>query len=199
MIDDVIAQANLITSSYKRNNYGQMFYSLLRCINPSRCVEIGTLGGYSTIFIAAALRDNNYGHLYAYDLWDKYAYHHTLQSETQLSIDAVALQDWVDLIQKDAYSVLDDYEDNTIDFMHVDISNNGAVFDRFLVDAEYKLTTGGVLIFEGGSEKRDMVPWMKKFNKPKIQPVINGHPLIGTIYDAVVIRPYPSITICVKR
>ena len=47
------------------------------------------------------------------------------------------------------------------------------------------------MIMEGGSEQRDNVEWMIKYNKPQIQPVIKK-------YGLNVIGTFPSITIIKK-
>ena len=38
-----------------------------------------------------------------------------------------------------------------------------------------KLSTNGMLIFEGGSKERDKIEWINNYNKPKIQPVIEKY------------------------
>lgn len=201
MLEKVRQLTDIMHSSYKENNYGLVFYSLVRCLKPLRCIEIGTLEGYSTLFIAAALKDNdNDGHLCAYDLWEDYEHRHVSQNVTQANIDIMLLQDYVTLTKMNAYYVMERWPDDRIDFIHVDISNDGEIFDRFLREAAPKLISGGILIFEGGSVERDAVDWMDKFNKPKIQHVIESHRLMSEpIYDIVVIEPFPSITICTKR
>ena len=50
------------------------------------------------------------------------------------------------------------------------------------------MSENGIMIMEGGSEQRDNVEWMIKYNKPKIQPVIKK-------YGLNVVGTFPSITI----
>src|SRR3989338_5820435 len=59
-------------SSYEENNYGELFYSLIRIYQPEKVVELGTLAGYSAYHIARALRANGHGTLDCYDLWGEY-------------------------------------------------------------------------------------------------------------------------------
>jgi len=54
------------------------------------------------------------------------------------------------------------------------------------------LSKKGVLILEGGSEKRDNVEWMSKYNKSKIKPVLEKY---KTKYSVTTLGDYPSITI----
>ena len=51
------------------------------------------------------------------------------------------------------------------------------------------------MILEGGSEERDNVEWMNKFNKPKIQPVLKKYAdsVRITVFD-----DYPSLTLIRK-
>jgi len=85
-----------------------------------------------------------------------------------------------------------------IDLLHVDIANDGDVY-KFTIDNYLDLVkVGGVIIFEGGSEERDNVGWMQKYNKTKIKPYIDH--LIESREDIRVttLDKFPSVTI-VKR
>lgn len=44
-------------------NFGQLLYNLVRTTKPSTVVEFGTSFGISTIFLAAALEDNQHGNI----------------------------------------------------------------------------------------------------------------------------------------
>jgi predicted O-methyltransferase YrrM len=48
----------------------EITYLLLRELRPAAVVEIGTFHGWSTTWILRALRANDTGHLYSYDLVD---------------------------------------------------------------------------------------------------------------------------------
>jgi hypothetical protein len=50
----------------------------------------------------------------------------------------------------------------------------------------------GVMILEGGSEARDNVDWMDKYNKKKIKPYLDS---ISGDYIIHTINKFPSITI----
>ena len=51
------------------------------------------------------------------------------------------------------------------------------------------------MILEGGSEERDNVEWMNKYNKPKIQPVLKKYDNDVII---TVLNDYPSLTLIKK-
>ena len=55
-----------------------------------------------------------------------------------------------------------------------------------------KLNDNGVLILEGGSKERDQIDWMKKYNKPQIQPVLCKY---KNDYNILTIGTVPSITL----
>jgi len=161
-------------------------------------VELGVLEGYSAIFIAAALRANGKGRLYAYDLFEYYEHRCSTLEYVQSNVDKLALGSYIELIKGNAYDV-EIVENNSVDFIHIDLSNDGDVFRTFLERMDPKLRVGGVIIFEGGSAERDNYEWMVKYNKPKIQDVIQSNELLITNYEFVVLRPFPSVTICTKR
>ena len=58
-----------------------------------------------------------------------------------------------------------------------------------------KISNNGIVILEGGSEERDNFEWMKKFNFPKIKPVIDN---IKSKYEVHVLQPFPSMTLIKK-
>ena len=55
-----------------------------------------------------------------------------------------------------------------------------------------KLKKNGILLLEGGSKERDNVEWMTKYNKPKINNIINKY---KNKYEIITIGTIPSITI----
>ena len=47
---------------------GVLLYCLIRHVKPVRVIEVSTSSGYSTIFSAMALKDNNFGKIYTFEL-----------------------------------------------------------------------------------------------------------------------------------
>ena len=45
-----------IRSSYLKNNYKSMFQALIGITNPTVCVELGVLDGFSTVVIGSILK-----------------------------------------------------------------------------------------------------------------------------------------------
>jgi len=68
-------------TSYNANNFGDIFYALVRLYKPELIVELGTGTGYTTLHMAKALRDDKKGRIDSYDLWENYKFkNHPLRS-----------------------------------------------------------------------------------------------------------------------
>ncbi len=50
----------------------QLLYSFVRMLKPKNCVEIGSRKGYSAVWMAQALEDNDLGHLTCIDPFIKF-------------------------------------------------------------------------------------------------------------------------------
>lgn len=170
-------------------NYGDLITSISSAINPSKIVEIGILDGYSLEqFINSS---NNNTNICAYDLFEDFNGNH---SSRQLLEEKFKIYNNVTIEYGDFYKV---YEliDN-IDIIHIDIANNGDVFEYAIKHYIPKLSKSGVMILEGGSITRDNVEWMKKYNKPMI------HPILEKYKDYLEIKTFgtfPSLTLIRKK
>ena len=191
-------------SSYIENNYGEVLKAYILGWKPTTMVELGVLDGYSTIAIAEAIKEMNYlyqmqSKLIAYDLFEDYEFKHGNKEEVESKIKEAGLQDLVELRKGDAYKVYADFPDNSVQFLHVDISNTGETLRTILELWNPKLIERGLVMFEGGSDERDNIEWMVKYNKPSIKKeietnkFINDHYMYGTYYA------YPSMTVFLKR
>ena len=87
-------------------------------------------------------------------------------------------------------------EKNSLDFVHIDISNDGSVYEWAFEIFLLKLSPGGILILEGGTEERDSVEWMSKYNKPPIQAVIER---FKETWNIQVVKDFPGLTIATKK
>ncbi len=177
-----------------------VFRSLILSHKPKMVVECGVLDGYSTFHIAHSLRFNhrNKGILngfHAYDLWEDYEYKHGNFDEVHNMIISQGLRDYVTFIKNDAFEASKFYRDGTVDFLHVDISNNGDTLVKILDVWGDKLSEDGMIAFEGGSTERDNIEWMKEFNFPSIVTALTN--LRG--WDFQVLTPFPSMTLLWKK
>mgnify|MGYP001596316954 CR=1 FL=1 len=156
-----------IESSYRDNDLGKTLYDLVLKYKPKKIVEHGVLFGYSTVAMAQALDELGGGHIYAYDLFDTYSFKHATMEETQANINRYNVSKYVTLAQKDFNEWLKDSED--FDMMHIDISNKGDTIEQLYEVVKEQVQKGAIVLFEGGSEERDNVEWMIKYNCKKIR------------------------------
>lgn len=191
-------------SSYARNNLGEIFTTYIKCFRYTRIVELGVLDGYSAAHIARGLRVNKErwgleGHLDAHDLWELYPYRHGDMQKTQRFLDDAGLSQFVTLMQNDAFNIHQEYADKSVHFLHIDISNTGEILKRIMELWDRKIVQGGIIAFEGGSEERDQVAWMIKYNKPPIKPELESNYIIKQNYIYATYLQWPSLTILYKK
>ena len=158
-----------IASSYADNHIGITIYDYVRKTKPSRVVEFGTLHGYSAICIGLALRDNGFGTIECYDLWEEYEFNHTTMERTRENIEKYNLADIVKLKKGDVYSVCKKID--KFNLAHIDISNDGKRLDKILTLLARHINTGSDILFEGGSIERDKQSWISKNNKTPINDI----------------------------
>lgn len=191
-------------SSYIEMNYGMVFRALILAHQPSMVVECGVLDGYSTSNIAHALRANRIGrgirsNFVAYDLWEEYEYKHGRFNEVATFLrEAGLLNHYVSLHYGDAFESVKNFQDLSVDFLHMDISNDGDVLTRTLHYWGPKIRQGGIIAFEGGSTKRDNIDWMIKYNKTPIVPELERL-LSSEEWSFQVFTEYPSMTLLFKK
>lgn len=191
-------------SSYAQNNLGEILLTYIKCFRYPLCVELGVLDGYSTSFIAQGLKVNKErwglnGHLDAYDLWEEYSYRHgDFISVSNMLVD-LGVKEFVTLHKGDAFEVYKNYTDKSVHFLHVDISNTGEILRKIMEVWDRKIYQGGCIAFEGGSQERDEVEWMQKYNKLPIKPELESNPIIKKNYIYATYLKFPSITILYKK
>ena len=191
-------------SSYIDNNYGEVFKAYVLGWKPANLIELGILDGYSTLAIAEAVKEMNFlyemkAKLVSYDLFEDYEFKHGIKDEVESKIKESGLQDLVELRKGDAYKVYSDFEDNTVQFLHVDISNTGEVLRNIMELWTPKMIQRGLILFEGGSEERDNIEWMVKYNKSSIKREIETNKFINDNYIYGTYYPYPSMTIFLRK
>ncbi len=183
-----------VRSTYKDHGYGRFFYALARAIRPRFCVELGVLHGFSLLAVAAALRDNGAGSIRGIDLFEDYPYRHAQHADVENHIRACGLENWSAITKADAFLAHGGHND--LDYLHVDLSNDGDTY-RFA----FRHWAGRVrqaILLEGGSAERDQVDWMVKYGKPPIVPAIDEIRRAYPDWTIVVLEPYPSLTVAVR-
>lgn len=151
-----------IESSYRDNNLGKTLYDSVRFYKPHKIIDFGVLNGYSTICMAMACKENGFGKVKVYDLFEKYEYNASNFSRLVNTLKEYGLIDWVEIEQVNFFDWIKNPEH--FDLLHVDISNTGDILDLMWDN----LKGNGEVIFEGGSDQRDRVGWMVVHNKKPI-------------------------------
>lgn len=169
----------IIRSSFYHNDLGRTIYDTVMELKPSKVIEFGTLDGYSACCIGQALHELGRGHLFSYDLWDDYDFNHGELSKTQYNLNYYGVQKYVTLLHGDFFYW--DYE--PADLYLIDISNNGDI-----IKYACEKIKGGVIMFEGGTEERDNIEWMKTYNKT---------PIIGSVPFKVINPLFPALSVCI--
>lgn len=193
-----------VESTYKQNNYGDLFYSTARVLKPRLVVEFGTYQGYSGMHLAAGLRDNAEirSELHLVDLWDNYQYRHCSIDATIGNFKRNGLLEMPNVrVRFDecrAEFATFICPDGSIDLLHVDISNCGHTLQAIFEAWEGKLSPGATVIIEGGSVERDAYDWMVKFNRQKIRPWLQSD-WVNERFDWVTFDPFPSVTVMRRK
>lgn len=151
-----------IESSYEPNNLGKTLYDWVRYLKPEVVIDFGVLNGYSTVCLAMACRENGFGKVKVYDLFEKYEYKHAKFEKLIKNLQDYGLMDWVDIEEKNFFDWIKKPE--KFGMLHLDISNTGDIIDLVWDN----LKDNGEVFFEGGSEQRDRVGWMVVHNKKPI-------------------------------
>jgi len=156
-------------------------------MSPLTITEIGIGTGFSLqCFIECAPAG---AEIKAYDLFDGFNGNHPSFSETIKKFPGSLISDG------DFFELHQSIKDNSLDLLHVDIANNGEVYQFALDNYLEKLTDSGIIILEGGSEDRDQIGWMKKYKKPPIAPVLERN---KNKFKILTFGEVPSITLIKK-
>jgi predicted O-methyltransferase YrrM len=124
-------------------DYGRFLYAIARARKATRIVEFGTSMGISTIYLAAALRDNGGGHLIGSEMEPAKV------ARARANLDAAGLSDLVDIRVGDALETLQDIG-GEIDLLLVD--GAFSLYLPVLKLVEPRLSTGAVILGENAFE-----------------------------------------------
>ena|SRR3990167_4643079 len=191
-------------SSFQVNNYADVFKAIVSAFQPTVCVELGVLEGYSANAIAKGLKENfdkhgTKGMLDAYDLFEQYPYRHVSMEMTLGNIANSGLSEWVSLQKADAFEVHKRYERHSVSFLHVDLSNTGETVRKIMELWDDRMVYGGIICFEGGSADRDEIEWMKKYNASPLKHEFETNPIIEARYIFGTYFRFPGLTCLLKK
>ena len=157
-----------MTSSYTNNiNYLDLLSGITFIKNPKNVVEFGILNGHSLKTFAD--NSNNECKIEAYDIFDDFNGNHATKNEI---LEKFINTKNVKIEYGDFYKKYKDFQDESIDILHVDIANNGEIYEFCIKNYLSKIKDYGIIIMEGGSTERDNIEWMKKYNKKSINPYL---------------------------
>jgi len=120
-------------------NYGRFLYAIARACKAPRIVEFGTSMGISTIYLAAALRDNGGGRLIGSEIEPSKV------TTARENIEAAGLADLVDVREGDALETLEDIG-GEIDLAFID--GAWSLYLPVLKLIEPRLRSGAVILAE---------------------------------------------------
>ena len=163
-------------------NYGDVIRGITAAIAPKRIVEIGVLDGFSLeAFRSAAPKAT----VDAYDIFAEFNGNHADRAALERKF---AAHDNVSIQYGDFYQLHKRIA--PADIIHIDVANDGDVFEFAITHYLPLLAPGGVMLLEGGSQERDKVPWMNEYGKRSINPVVSslGLQVIGTHPSLTVVR-----------
>ena len=177
-----------MTSSYSNKlTFGELIKTLVFLINPKKIVEFGILDGYSlTHFIH---QSKSSCQIEAFDIFDDFNGNHANFNQIMTKFSKFPN---VNIQKGDFYKMVHLVPNKSIDILHVDIANNGDTYEFVFKDYLKKMRKGGIILLEGGSNERDEVYWMKKYNKRSICEVLEHYNEKLNIHT---IQSFPSMTI----
>jgi predicted O-methyltransferase YrrM len=156
-MDKVVAKVLAKEKDYRANSsehverflavspaYGRFLYMTARACKATRIVEFGTSMGISTIYLAAALRDNGGGHLISSELQPGKV------AKARANLKAAGLDGLVDIREGDALETLGRLQDD-VDLLLID----GAMtlYLPVLKLIEPRLKSGAVILAENAFEQ----------------------------------------------
>ena len=170
-------------SSYKSNSFDDIFKSLCEHYKPKSILEIGILDGFSLkSFVESVSEETD---IVAIDLFNLYEFKNSEKNKIEQKFKE---NKNVKIFQGNFYEFYKTC--SNFDLIHIDISNDGDVYEFAIKN--YFPIANKALILEGGSKERDLVEWMIKYNKRKINPYLQK---ISDVYSIETINKFPSLTI----
>ena len=163
-------------------DYGDVIRGITAAIAPKRIVEIGVLDGFSLEAFRSAAPTAT---INAYDIFAEFNGNHADQAALACKFSA---HENVSIQYGDFYRLHEQVA--PADIIHIDVANDGDVFEFAIKHYLPLLAPGGVMLLEGGSPERDKVPWMNEYGKRPINPVVSslGLQVIGTHPSLTVVR-----------
>lgn len=176
----------IMNSSYKNTlDYSDIFKTICFLKKPKEIVEIGILDGFSLKAIADVCPTSN---IKAFDIFEDF----NGNASNRNIIEKFQNYSNIEINYGNFYELYKVLPDQSIDLLHIDIANDGQIYEIVFENYISKLRQNGIILLEGGSEERDNIYWMKKYNKNPIQLVIEKY---KNKYEIYTLEKFPSLTI----
>lgn len=181
-------------SSYlnKEFNYSTIFKIICITLKPKKIIEFGILNGFSLKTFYESTNPNH-TKIEAYDIFDQF----NGNCAKKKIVDQFSSCKNITIQYGDLYKIYTNLTPN-IDLLHIDIANDGEVYKFVLKHYLPLLSDRGTIIFEGGSEERDHVEWMKKYNKTPINSTIKKLQIEYPQLTFTIVGNFPSVTLVSK-
>jgi len=177
-----------MNSSYKNNIDYKDIFSIICFLNePFKIIEFGILDGYSLKAMGDTV--NSICSIEAYDIFEEFKGNSANKEKIEKKFH---LYPNISIHYGDFYKQIEQLENNSIDILHIDIANNGDVYEFVFNNYINKMKKNGIIIMEGGSQERDNTEWMIKYEKNPIKPVLEKY---SQKYNIMTLGVIPSITI----
>ena len=137
-------------SSYLNNefNYLDIFQITSHIVKPKKIIEFGILNGDS---LKVLIEQNLKSKIYAYDIFDKF--NGNSANKKKLLYKFKNYKN-LKINYGNYFTKFNQFKDDSIDLIHIDIANDGVVYDFFLKHYFQKLTKNRIVILEGESKKK---------------------------------------------
>jgi predicted O-methyltransferase YrrM len=158
-----------------------VLYSLIVSFKPKTIIEFGTALGGTAITMGLALKElqeeeGHNGIIYTYDTFE-------VQSKGEIGSNPdfqyanhnvnnypVLVKEFIKIDRGDFFE-FNKNPNKQYDLLYFDIDNDGEKLLEMYQNNIKNVEQGAIIIFEGGSEVRDNVPWMIEKNKVKMNKV----------------------------
>ena len=143
----------------------QKLYEVITEIKPEICVEIGVFGGSSFLPQALALKHNNKGIIYGIDPWTNAAALEEMENKANINwwgqidlqgvydrfikkIELYEVANYCKIIRNKSNKVVSNFEDNSIDVLHIDGNHCEKMAYEDSVRYYPKVKVGGYIFFD---------------------------------------------------
>lgn len=169
--------------------YARALWDAVLRVRPRVMVEFGVHRGFTSIVAALAMEEVGFGHLRAYDWWEDG--HRDGFDEQRIALDNYAsygVKDRITLREADFFDWI--REPEPCELVYFDIDNDGDKVRALYRGLEPRIDSGLTVLFEGGSDERDLHPSMKDRTAIASVRALTGY--------ALLVEEFPSLSVIAR-